>query len=199
MLAGCVSGEAGRAEAFVRRFSGLVYRTVRTILLRKNIPHAPRDIEDLHNDVFLLLFENNRKKLRQYRGENGCSPATWIRLVSVRIVTNHLRKKGVDAMTWQARRVPMEDLFPRLSDREDAQAALEGADRERVVKESVESLPPRERLFMKLHFDRGLSLKEVSESLGITIKNTYTLKHRTIQKLKTIIFDIDGFEASGDE
>ncbi len=187
MLAGCVSGEAGGAEAFVERFSGLVYRTARNVLLQKNIPHTPRDIEDLHNDIFLLLFENDRKKLRQFRGDNGCAPATWVRLVSVRAVLNHLRKKGMDAMTWQSRRVPMENIFPRAADRENAQVALENAEQERRLQEGVEKLPPRDRLFMKLHFDRGLSLEKVSRALGASIKNTYTIKHRTIQRLKSIV------------
>ncbi len=189
LLAGCVSGEAGRTEAFVRRFSSLVHRTTRSLLLRKNVPHTTRDIEDLHNDVFLLLFENDRKKLRQYRGENGCAPATWVRLVAVRAVLNHLRKKGMDAMTWRSRRVPMENVFPPRADREDARAALEKAERERLVREGVRKLPSRERLFMQLYFDKGLSLKEVAEALGASIKNTYTIKHRTIQRLKSIVRD----------
>ncbi len=189
MLAACVSGEAGGAEAFVRRFSSLVHRTAGNILHQRNIPHTPRDIEDLHNDIFLLLFENDRKKLWQYRGDNGCAPATWVRLVAVRAVLNHLRKKGMDAMTWRSRRIPIDDLFPKRADRADAQDALEKAEQERFVRESVRDLSSRERLFMKLHFDKGLSLEEVSRALGVSVKNTYTIKHRTIKRLKAAVLD----------
>jgi hypothetical protein len=95
LLTRCLDGDRGASEAFVKKFSGLVYRSAQHTLILKGVAFNKQDLEDLHNTVFLQLFENNLKKLRQYQGKNGCSLSSWIRLVAVRIVLNHFRKKGL--------------------------------------------------------------------------------------------------------
>ena len=102
LLEGCLSGNLEAGESFVREFSDRVYRTIQYTLSVKHVRFSRNDLEDLHNTVFLMLFEDNCKKLRQFRGENGCSLATWVKIVTSRIVLNHLRKKGVDSMGWQS-------------------------------------------------------------------------------------------------
>ena len=93
LLEQCISGDGGAGEAFVRKFSDHVYRAIQYVLTLKHIRFSHHDLEDLHNTVFLKLFEGNCKKLQQYRGKNGCSLANWIKIVTTRIVLNHIRKK----------------------------------------------------------------------------------------------------------
>ena len=90
----CIAGDKKACIKFVREFSDLVYRSVRNTLWVKNVHFNQYDIEDLHNTVFLKLFENQSQKLRQFKGKNGCGLGTWIRTITVRIVLNHIRKKG---------------------------------------------------------------------------------------------------------
>ncbi len=54
----CIAGDKKACERFVREFSDLVYRSVRHTLLVKNVFFNQDDLEDLHNTVFLQLFEN---------------------------------------------------------------------------------------------------------------------------------------------
>ena len=187
LLSGCLAGDRKAYETFVRRFSDPVYRAVQYAFKVKYVSYNASDLEDLHNTVFLCLFENRCKKLRQYQGKNGCSLATWIRIVTVRTVLNHLRKKGIDSMAWQTKRIPLEDLPELKSDGAGPWALMEKAEQERLLQDGIRNLSPRDRLFMRLHFEMGLSLEEVAETMDFSIENAYSVKHRAIQRLKSYV------------
>jgi len=191
ILSRCLSGDRKAAELFVQKFSDLVYRSVQHALRVKDIPYGKADVEDLHNTVFLELFDKGCKKLRQYEGRNGCSLASWIRLIAVRTVLNHLRKKGVDAIVSRKQKVPLEDVPELQADEIGAGSALESAERERLLEDGVRRLPPRDRLFMKLHFHQGLPLPDVAAAMQISVRNAYIVKHRAIQKLKTLVTSVE--------
>ncbi len=185
LLSRCLSGNRKASETLVRRFSDLVYRSVQHTLLVKNVPFNRHDLEDLHNTVFLRLFENKCKKLRQYRGKNGCSVASWIRMIAVRTVIDHLRKKGIDAMAGQKDRIPLDKLPELKADGSDFVNLKEQAERERLLDLGMKSLPPRDRLLLRLHIDQRLSIAEVADAMQVTVENAYSIKHRAIQRLKS--------------
>ena len=190
LLSKCLDGDKEASELFVRRFSGLIYYSVRQTLAAKGIPFGNEDLEDLHNTIFLNLFEKNARKLSQYKGKNGCSVASWLRVVAVRTVLNHLRRKGFDGFVRPGEQIPFEELSHK--DREDLGplALMERAEQKRIIHEAIQFLAPRDRLFIRLFFEEGLSIEEVADSLGISLQNAYTVKHRAVQKLKSHIKDI---------
>lgn len=184
LLAGCIAGNKQASEQFVRQFSDLVYRSIQHILHIKHIPYHSYDLEDLHNTIFLKLFENRCKRLRQYEGRNRCSIATWIRMIAVTAVLNHLKKKGYDQIASQKQRISIDDLPELKTEGTEADIRLEKIEQERMLDESIQRLPPRDRLFLKLHIDKELSAREVAETMQLTLENVYTIKHRLINKLK---------------
>lgn len=187
ILCRCFSGDKEASEILVRRFSDMVYQAVQYTLMNKYVHFTIHDLEDLHNTVFLQLFEKDCKKLKQYHGKNGCSLASWIKLITARIVLNHLRKKGHSAMAWQKKRVSLENMTELKGGETEALSAIEKAERESLFKTGIKDLPSRERLFMKLLFYDGLSISEVAETMHLSIQNAYSIKHRTIQKLRSYV------------
>jgi RNA polymerase sigma factor (sigma-70 family) len=185
LLARCLAGNKKASENLVRRFSNLVYESVQYTLMVKHVSFNRHDLEDLHNTVFLKLFEQDRRKLRQYQGKRGCSVATWIKTIAVRTVLDHLRKKGVDAITFQKDRVPLEKLPELKADWAEFGTEPEKVKQNYLVQAGMKRLSPRERLFMKLHFDQALSMAEVAEIMQLSIGNIYTIKYRAIQKIKS--------------
>ena len=179
----CISGDREASEIFVRRFSDPVYRCVQYTFKNKTIPFTRDDIEDFHNTVFLKLFEKKCQKLRQYKGKNGCSLATWVRIVTVRIVLNHLRKKGIDTMAGRKWRIPLEDLPELKEEGIGTWKQLERSEQMRLLRDGIINLPPRDQLFLRLHFNQGLSVTEVSEIMRLSIPNAHTVKHRLIKRL----------------
>lgn len=185
LLTKCFSGHREASETLVRQFSDLVYRSIQYTLMAKHVSFNKYDVEDFHNTVFLRLFEQDCKKLRQYRGKNGCSLASWIRMITVRTVIDHLRKKGVDTMVWQKKCTPLEDLPELRAEADDVGAQIEKAEQGRLLQEGLQRLSPRYRLFVRLHCEQGLSVAEVAETMQISVGNAYTVKHRAIEKLKS--------------
>ena len=183
----CTAGDKRACERLVKEFSDLVYRSVRHTLGVKNVNFNQDDLEDLHNTVFLKLFENQGKRLGQFKGKNGCGLGTWIRIIAVRIVLNLIRKKGLDSITGQKKRIPLEDI-PELGLADSGMLAeIEKADKLRSIKDEIRKLPPRDRLFLLLHYENGYSLKEVAKTMKLSLNNAYTIKHRAIQKLKSTL------------
>jgi RNA polymerase sigma factor (sigma-70 family) len=190
LLSRCIAGDRRAYDTFVKRFSNLIYQSIRNILIIKEVSFSKQDLEDLHNTVFLQLFEDRLKKLRQYQGRNGCSLASWIRLVAIRIVLNQLRKKGVDGISWKIKQIRLEDLSDLKEGDKGAWALLERSEQERLLQDGIRNLYPRDRLFMKLHFERELSIQEVAKTMGLSVQNVYTVKNRTIQRLKSHVISV---------
>jgi len=184
LISKCIFCDREAWGTLVRRFSNLVYQTVRSTLLAKQTLFNRQDLEDLHNTVFLGLFEQGCAKLKLYQGRNGCSLASWIRIVTLRMVLSHLRKKGIDAPLWEKKKTPVEGLSWLQAKDQGPLALMESAEQEKLVHEGMESLAPRDRLFMKLHIDQGLPVEEVAEALQISIQNAYVVKHRALERLK---------------
>jgi len=127
LLSRCFSGDREAEETLVRQYSNLVYYAVQRTLMMRHVPYNSQDLEDLHNTIFLRLFEAKGKKLRQYQGKNGCSLATWIRTVAARTVLDHLRKRGVNGIAAQDRKIPLEEIYGLASDDSNALTLIETA------------------------------------------------------------------------
>lgn len=56
---------------------------------------------------------------------------------------------------------------------------------------SIKKLPQRQKEIIHLRYYQGIRNKEISEILNINAQSTANLLHRSILKLKTLIFSID--------
>lgn len=85
VLAGCINGEKVAWDGFVTQYSGLVYHTIkRTLTLYHSEPRSDL-VEDLYQEFFVSIVRDNFVKLRQFRGDRGCSLASWLRMVASRL------------------------------------------------------------------------------------------------------------------
>ncbi len=178
LLAGCVNGDKAAWDALVLQYSKLAYSTIKKTL---TLHHAlPQDdiVEDLHQDFFLSLCENDFRKIRRFKGERGCSLASWLRMIASRVTVDFLRIKR-----------PITVGVPETlaSDQADALNTLVDREEELQITEALESLSPRDRLFVDLHFYRGLPPEEVAAILNISVKAVYTIKSRLLDKLREVL------------
>ena len=161
LLTRCLDGDKEASELFVRRFSGLIYYSVRQTLVAKSIPFSNEDLEDLHNTIFLNLFENKGRKLGQYQGKNGCSLASWLRVVAVRTVLNRLRCKGFDGAVQLGKRIPIEELPENERGDLSPLGLMERAEQRRIIHKAIQFLAPRDRLFIRLFLRKAFPLKKL--------------------------------------
>jgi RNA polymerase sigma factor (sigma-70 family) len=184
LLAGCISGDGHAQEEFVKRFSDLVYKCVQYSLKVRNVFYNQDDVEDLHNTVFVKVLEKKCKKLRQFKGKNGCSLASWIRLITVRIVLDYLRKSNTDAITKKERTLSLDAMVSLKGETPEPWTLIDKMEQAQLIRQGLEELLPRDRLFLKLHFLEGLPIGEVAGILRISEGNAYSLKHRAIERLR---------------
>ncbi len=178
LLAGCLKGDKAAWDALVLQYSKLAYSTIRKTLTLHHAFAQDDIVEDLHQDFFLRLCENDFRKLRQFKGERGCSLASWLRIIAVRLTVDYLRLKRPTTVEVQ------ETL---ASDQPETPDTLIDREEERQIAKALDSLSPRDRLFVDLHFYRGLPPEEVAAILNVSVAAVYTLKSRLLDKLREVL------------
>ena len=178
LLAGCVKGDKAAWNAFVLQYSKLAYSTIRKTLTLHHALAQDDIVEDLHQDFFLSLCENDFRKLRQFKGDRGCSLASWLRVIASRVTVDFLRLK---------RPITVEVPETLASDQPDPPNTLVDREEERQITEALEGLSPRDRLFVDLHFYRGLPAEDVAAILNVSVAAVYTLKSRLLDKLREVL------------
>lgn len=182
-----VDGDPIASEALVRRHSDMVYRIIQRVFIHKQAAFVPDDVADMHNSVFLALFENECRRLRQYKGKNGCRLSTWIGLVTVRLTLNHLRKLGLDALAWRWRLGSLKDEPEFESGAMLAWDAMEKCQQCDLIAKLIEDLPRREQLVIRLHFSQDFSIPEIAQTMDIAAQTVHTIKYRALKRIRAYV------------
>jgi DNA-directed RNA polymerase specialized sigma24 family protein len=72
LIAGCLKGEKAAGDAFVLQYFSLVYHTIRKTLTVHHIEARDEAMEDLYQEFFVSLIQDDCKKLCQSEREHGC-------------------------------------------------------------------------------------------------------------------------------
>jgi len=175
LLAGCLRGDKASWDAFVQQYSALVYHTIRKTLVSYHAEPSSELIDDLFQDFFVAIVRDDFKKLRQFRGEHGCTLASWVRLVAVRLTIDFLRKQDPGyAQVTENIRSDFPDLAENLASREQQASLLE----------AIRSLSPRDRLILQLSFHENLPPQDIAGILKMTVNAVYTQKSRILDRLR---------------
>ena len=178
LIAGCCNGDKAAWDAFVLQYSPLVYHTIkRTLVLHHADPGADL-VEDLYQQFFLSILRDGFKKLRQFRGDNGCALPSWLRVIAARLTIDFLRgQRPADA-----------EVTDRIaSDDPDPSDPLLSEEQERLLNQALQTLSPRDRILINLSFRQGLPPEEVAAILKTSIGAVYTQKSRILAKLREIL------------
>jgi RNA polymerase sigma-70 factor (ECF subfamily) len=175
LISACVHGDKTAWNRFVEQYSNLVYHSIRKTLsfYRADLPNE--QIDDLFQEFFIRILQDDFKKLRQFRGDAGCSLGSWIRLVASRLVIDFLRKK-TPIGTQITHRIPAADPAPdELVIRQEENSLLE---------QTIRTLSPKERIFLDLCFRKGLTAEELAIHLNLSLAAVYTQKSRLLEKMR---------------
>jgi RNA polymerase sigma factor (sigma-70 family) len=187
LIDSCLAGDKAAREQFVRRFSRLVYSAVQGAVKAKGAWISELDIEDLHNTVFVSFFDKHSRKLRQFEGRNGCSLASWVRMVTVRAVLDFLRRRS-DPLSRPELLTAME-LIPEAADRSQvsAWAGMVAKEQLALIEKGLQLLTAREQLMIRLHCLEERPLAQVAVILDVSEANIHSVKHRAVQRLKEVV------------
>lgn len=189
LLEACRRGSAEARERFVRRFGGLVRWSVQKTLGEK--PSVPAEPDDVFQEVFRRLFEPG--------GLDGVRDPqvfkTWLVVVACRAALDALKRAGRSRQTH----VPLDEAEPGqegwLAADPSTDPAEQMLEREklRLVEETVNALPPRDRACVRYHYLEGWSLEKIGSIMGLPKGTVATVVRRARQSLRRA-FERHGYE-----
>ena len=175
----CVNGDSQSWNEFLTRYSRLIYKYIRSVLNSK-IP-AQGHSDDVFQDLISSLIQDDYKKLRSFKGKNGCSLATWLRQVSINFTLDYLRKVrralSLDAENEDG--ASLQDVLadgslsvPELLSQEEMYQSLE---------DCIGELNSQSKLLIELNINQGVRLE--------VLKNLFRISRGAIDMQKARIMD----------
>lgn len=146
----------------------------------------PEEALDATQEAFLKAF----RAIDRFEGRS--SFRTWARTIATRVAIDRYGRR----QRRRARTTPLEEeVVPDRREAADGQA--ERAERRRLVREAIESLPPAQRAAVLLRDVEGLSYEEIAESLGIPRGTVMSRLYYGRQNLKDKLVRVLGPAAGG--
>lgn len=183
LLENCV--QPCQKECLVQEYWDLVFHTIRKTLTIYNVHQIKDDIDALRNDVFIQLFRNNCRKLKQYRPELGKGLDSWVKLVTSRTVQNHLKKKDPLSIGKRKKRISIDDpdSFDELPD-PGTQKQTEAKEKQhQTIIKAMKNLKPKDQLILQLYYYDGYSIEEIATIMNISRGAADTRKSRALDRL----------------
>lgn len=151
---------------------------------------------DLTQDIFIKVYQN----METFRGE--AQVYTWIYRIAANHVLNHLksarRRRWLSLMDKPLGEVfkeeEIEPVFREHTAAPGPDHRLEKGERERMVWNVVQSLPPKYRIAFVLHRYEEMSYREVAEAMDLSLSAVETRIHRAkkmvMEKLEPLLEEL---------
>jgi RNA polymerase sigma-70 factor (ECF subfamily) len=177
LLKGCTSGDKESWSLFVKQYNKLIYHTIYKTLRVNGQPTDPDDINDLFQEVFTAFCENDCKKLRAFDPQRGVKLSSWLRMITVRMTIDHLRKSKPSTSL---------DALPVEPSQAGDQEGLLDQESLGLLREVMEQLSTKDKLLIELFYMKELPPEEIAQILKISVGALYTRKNRVLEKMRKI-------------
>ncbi|MDO8662451.1 MAG: sigma-70 family RNA polymerase sigma factor [Candidatus Omnitrophota bacterium] len=181
----CANGDSQSWDEFLKRYSRLIYKYIRSVLSSKSSLSFIQDhADDLFQELFTSLIQDDYRKLRSFKGKNSCSLASWLRQVAVNFTLDYLRKSrpmlSLDAENEEGstlKDVLTDGSFsiPELLNQEEMLKSLE---------ECVGELNNKSKLVIELNINQGLRLEFLKDLFRVSRPAIDMQKSRIMDKLR---------------
>jgi len=189
----CITGDRLAWQEFLDKYSQLIYRYIHDVLNSKGIHLAARaNIDDIFQEVFVLLSENNFAKLKSYKALNGSSLASWLRQVVINYTIDYARRfRHLLSLDQELEEdLDFKDMFLDLSP--SALEKLISGEAILHLTDCISVLDYEDKFFLELYLDRRISLGKITEALKISRAAVDMRKSRIIERMRDC-FKMKGF------
>lgn len=186
-------------DGFVRKYTKLIYNSIYRTLELKGYKIAPDLVDDLHQEVFLSLIDDNFRKLRTFKWERNCSLATWLGVVTRNLVLNFIRTdtkyksitKSIDEEIDEEKESSLKDIIkdesPSIKEKMDKESTVN------LLNRHLEKLNITEGTILEMFYVQDLPLEEIARVLGKSEDAVFMQKKRLIAQLQEKIKKDVGF------
>lgn len=169
---------------FVKKYSNLVYAAIQNRVKKCGMQLSHEETLDIRQDVFRSIWKNGSLEAIQ----NPESIPYWLAIVSGNAAMQYLRKehrrqpvKPVSLFDSIAR-TELIDLIP--SPGTTPSDSIYADELSKKIDESIESLPVKEKLIIKLNLLHDKKYEEIAEMLGLPKGTVSNYIRRAKEKLK---------------
>ena len=175
LIEGMTRGDPRAFRELVERYKKKVY------YLALDMAGNPVDAEDISQEVFLKVY----RSFSTFR--KGAKLGSWLYRVTYNASIDHLRKRGAAPEPVEdgvlESRSQADSGLPGTVPSDPAAAAESSQLRDRIDR-ALEKVSPQEKaVFMLRHYD-DLMLKDIAESLGLSIGSVKSYLFRAVRKLQ---------------
>ena len=137
---------------------------------------------DVVQDTFLKLCKQERSKVEGHL-------SAWLYTVC--------RNRAFEVLRKEKRMNPMNDIQMELtrSDDPDPSHSLSRQDDKGLIQELIKNLPERQQELIRLKFQDGLSYKEISQVMDLSVSNVGVILHEAIKKIRKEFKNQPGLQA----
>ena len=188
---------------FLRRFQLPCYRVIRRVLTQRLGRGAVDDLSDeMFQSFFATLLADDRRLLKRFRGDGGCTPRTYLCYLAGYHVLSVVRsRRGLpEQYLWSHQSLDAEETASALSDTEGISPQEHVESRELLghTLEALNSLSEGDQRLFQLIYAENLPMAEVAEALGLTSSALRVQHHRLRKRIRTHL-ESRGHKVSSDE
>lgn len=175
LLAKFKKGDQQAFELLVRKYKTIVFNTIYSIM------GNAQEADDIAQEVFLKVYT----KADSFKGESSFS--TWLYRITVNRCIDELRRRKNKIISYetefnQEEKLKLKDV---LASREnDITEKLRQKELQDIIQKAMNSLPEKYRIILTLKEIEGLSYKEISQIMKISLAKVKIWLFRARQKLK---------------
>lgn len=180
----CLKKDKLAWDEFLDKYSRLIYNYILHVLKVKGFVFAKEQVNDIFQEIFCSLIEDNYKKLKTFRARNGCSLASWLRQVTINFTIDYLRKtKPTVSLDEETDEDPgLKEIIADGS--ADISEKLSQKDKLKTLRECIDELNKEDRFLLKLHIHQGLKLEELKNYFKVSRAALDMRKSRIIERLR---------------
>ncbi|MFH0771940.1 MAG: sigma-70 family RNA polymerase sigma factor [Candidatus Omnitrophota bacterium] len=190
LIKDCIKKDKRAWDIFIERYSRVVFWAIKRRLSRFGYSFDDGDVEDIHQDVFTLIWSEN--KLKQVKDANKV--AGWLAMVAGNAAIDYFKRVKRQAppnsisifedisSDGEGGGMTLEEILPS----EDIAPAnrLFLQEIRVIIDSALDSLESKEKMIIKLNLVHGMKHREIAEALDIPVNTVSTSISRTKGELR---------------
>jgi RNA polymerase sigma-70 factor (ECF subfamily) len=181
LVAALLAGHDSAWRDFHERYGRLIFRCIRKVTQSFALLAAD-DEQEIYANLVVQLLANDKRKLRAFDPARGARLGTWLGMLATHAAYDHLR-----SLRREVPRAPLSEADSAEAPASCPAEEVESMEQSRIVRALVDRLSSKDRQFVSLYFDRGMSPEAVAEAMNISVKTVYTKKHKIRSRLESIV------------
>jgi RNA polymerase sigma-70 factor (ECF subfamily) len=185
------SAEAGEWEEFLRRCTPLASLVALRVSRMWVSAASPATVEDIVQEVFLKLCEQERRILRDFEPRGEDSFLGLLRMVSASVANDYFRRQYSEKRGGKVVTMPLVEeaaSLPAASDHQPAQMqrSVLHAQLDQKLRSAPEVIGERDRALFWLYYLQGLTAEEIARlsGAGLTAKGVESALRRVAKWLR---------------